>query len=346
MKRRRCQWASILSIATCSVSAFIWSSSARTAPADRFYEGKTITIYVGYSVGGGYDYYARLFAQFMGQHIPGHPNIVVQNMPGAGSLKASNYIYTVAPKDGTALGVVSQTVMLEDAFKTPGIRYKANKFNYIGRMTAVLETMVSGSPKTKTIDDARKHVVIAAGTGPTSPTEGYPRLLNAFAATKFKIVAGFGGVTDALLAIERGEVDAVESSYSNLVRTKKADLDSGKLNVLVQAALERSKELPNVPTLVELGTTSKAKAALKFYTSSAAVSRSMLGPPGIPPDRVKLLRDAFVETTKDANLLALIKKSNVEFDPASGNYLQDLSEKVAATPREIIEDTAKVLQPH
>lgn len=310
-----------------------------------FYKNKTITIYVGYSPGGSYDYYARTFAQFMGKYIPGHPTIIISNMGGAGSLRAANYVFNVAPKDGTALGVVTQTVMLEDAFKTHGIQYKAAEFNYIGRMTAVLETIVSGSPKIKTIQDAREHEVQEAGTGPTSPTEGYARLLNEFAGTKFKIISGYKGTSDAMLAIDQGEVDSVENSYASLLRTRKADLDSGKLHILVQATTERSKVLPNVPTLVELGTTPEAKQALAFYVSSAAVSRSLLGPPGIPADRVAALREAFMKTAKDPDLLAMVTKSQAEFDPASGEFLQDLAHKVAATPQAIIDRTAEALRP-
>ncbi|HTK12608.1 MAG TPA: tripartite tricarboxylate transporter substrate-binding protein [Xanthobacteraceae bacterium] len=321
------------------------STAVQAQSPDEFYKGKTITIYVGYSPGGSYDYYARTFAQFMGKYIPGNPNVIVSNMTGASSLKAANYIYNVAPKDGTALGVVTQTVMLEDAFKTPGVKYKAAEFSYVGRMTAVLETIVSGSPKTKTIEDARKHEVIQGGTGPTSPTEGYARLLNTFAGTKFRIVSGFDGTSGVMLAIERGEIDSTENSYVSIIRSKKPELDSGKLNILVQASLERSKVLPNVPTLIELGTTPEAKAALTFYTSSAAVSRSLLGPPGIPADRLKTLRDAFMKTTKDKEFLAVIAKSHAEFDPESGEYLEDLAKKVAATPPAIIQRTADALKP-
>jgi tripartite-type tricarboxylate transporter receptor subunit TctC len=309
-----------------------------------FYAGKTISLYVGFSPGGSYDFYARLFARHLGRHIPGNPSIVVQTMPGAGSLRAANYLFNVAPKDGTALGVVTQTIMLEDSFGTPAVKYKSAEFNYIGRMTSVLETMIVWhAAKAKTIEDVRKYETIAGATGPTSPTEGYPRLLNAFAGTKFKILSGFEGTTQIMLAMERGEVDALENSWNSIVRTKQEWLDSKKINVLIQAALERSKVLPNVPTLVEMGTTPEDRAALAFYTSSAAVSRSLLATPGIPAERVKALREAFMATTHDPQLLAEVEKSKSEFDPASGEYLQDLAGNVAATPKAVIARTAEAL---
>jgi tripartite-type tricarboxylate transporter receptor subunit TctC len=312
---------------------------------EAFYKGNTINLYVGFSPGGSYDFYARLFAHHMGRHIPGNPLVVVQTMPGAGSLRAANYLYNVAPKDGTGLAVVTQTVMLEESFKTPGVQYKAIEFNYVGRMTAVLETMISWhGAKAQNIQDVRKYETIAGGTGPTSPTEGYPRLLNAFAGTKFKIVSGYTGTNDIMLAMERGEVDALENSWNSVIRTKKEWVDTHKINVLIQAALERSKELPDVPTLVELGNTPQDQAALAFYVSSAAVSRSMIATPGIPPDRVKALRDAFNATGKDPEFLAEIEKTHSEFTPASGEYLQELARKVAATPPEVIQRTADALR--
>jgi tripartite-type tricarboxylate transporter receptor subunit TctC len=217
---------------------------------------------------------------------------------------------------------VTQTVMLEESFKTPGVQYKATEFTYVGRMTAVLETMISWhGAKAQNIKDVRKYETVAGGTGPTSPTEGYPRLLNAFAGTKFKVVSGYGGTTDIMLAMERGEI-----------------------NVLIQAALERSKELPDVPTLVELGNTPEDQAALAFYVSSAAVSRSMIATPGIPPERVKALRDAFNETGKDPQFLAEVEKTQSEFTPATGEYLQELARKVAATPPDIIQRTSEALR--
>ena len=212
----------------------------------------------------------------MGKYIPGHPTVVCRTCRAPEVLRAANYLYNVAPKDGTALGVVTQTVMLEEAFGTPGVKYRAIDFTYIGRMTGVLETMIGWhEAQAKTIEDVRKFEIVAGGTGPTSPTEGYPRLMNAFAGTKFKIVSGYGGTTEIMLAMERREVDALENSWTSIVRTKKEWLDNKKINVLIQAAMTRSPLLPNTPTLIEMGNTPEDKAALAFYTSSAAVSRPL-----------------------------------------------------------------------
>src|SRR6185437_1019736 len=195
------------------------------------------------------------------------------------------------------------------------------------------------------IEDVRQHEMIAGGTGPTSPTEGYPRLLNAFAGTKFRIVSGFGGTSDLMLALERREIDALENSWNSILRTQKELLDEKKIDVLVQAVSERNKQLPDTPTLVEMANNPEDKAALEFYISSANVSRSLLGPPGIPSDRLKALRTAFEEATKDPALRTEIEHSGSEFDPASGEYLQGLAQKVEATPRSVIDRTAAALRP-
>lgn len=316
------------------------------SPVEDFYKGKSITIYVGFGPGGSYDYYPRAFARYMGKYIPGNPTITVQNMPGAGSMLAANYVFNVAPKDGTALGVGAQTMMVEEAMGGSAVKYKSVELTWIGRMTSVLEVMVVRSgAQAKSVADMTKFETVAGGTGPASPTEGYPRLLNKFGGAKFRIVSGYKGTTDIMLAMDRGEIDAVENSMASIVRTRSDDLKSGKLWILVQAALQRSPSLPNIPTLVEFGKDEKSKAALEFYTSSAAVSRSLFATPGIPPERVKALRDAFNATAKDAGLLADVAKAKVEFEPETGEYLQELARKVIATPKDIVELTRQAVKP-
>jgi tripartite-type tricarboxylate transporter receptor subunit TctC len=333
------------SVSICFSVLCLASPARAQQPVDEFYRGKTINLYVGFAPGGSYDYYARLYARFMGRYLPGHPIIVPQIMLGGGSLQAANYLYAVAPKDGTALGVATQTLMLEEAMRTPSARYQATAFNWIGRMTAVLETVIiSQSARAKTIYDVRQYETNMGGTGAGSSSEGYPRLLNAFASTKFKVISGYPGASNAMMALEAGEIDAVEVSWNTVVRTKQDWLQSHKINVLVQAVPERSSELPAVPTLVELGNTSEDKRALAFYTSSAEVGRAMIATPGIPADRVKALRDAFDAVQHDPDFLAEIEKSQSEFNPASGEYLQQLTQTVASIPREIVDRTRDALR--
>jgi tripartite-type tricarboxylate transporter receptor subunit TctC len=266
-------------------------------------------------------------------------------MLGAGSLQLANYLYSSAPRDGTAMGIVTQTVAIEDALHSPGVRYKAAEFTAIGRATAILEVAVAGpSSKVKTIEEARRLEMPVAGTGAGSPSEGYPRLLNELAGTKFKVISGYSSSPQGLLAVERGEVDGSFTSWNTLKRTKQDWLRNHFITVLYQCALERHPDLPGTPTDVEQGLTEEARQILAFYTSSAAVGRSILAPPSIPAERVTVLRRAFDATIKDPEFLAELEKAKQEFQPASGEELQKLIEATASVPAHIVARTEAILR--
>lgn len=313
--------------------------------AEQAFRGKTVNIYIGFAPGGGYDFYGRLVARHLGKHIPGNPNVVAQNMPGAGSFKAANYLYAVAPKDGTAMGIVTQTIALEEALGTKGVLYKSAEFNWIGRATAIVEVSLTWeTSKAKTIEDVKHNVIPVAGTGSGSPSEGYPKLLNGVAGTKFKVITGYTGSTGGMLAMERGEVDGALTSWNTLRLTKQDWLKNKKINLLVQYTLEREPDLADVPTIVELGTTPLDKKVLTFYASGAAVGRSFAAPPGVPADRVKVLRAAFDDMLKDPAFLAEIEKTKAEFRPLSGEKLQTLIADTANVPKDVLEKTKSILQ--
>jgi tripartite-type tricarboxylate transporter receptor subunit TctC len=306
-----------------------------------FYKGKNVIVYIGFAPGGGYDYYGRLVARHLGKHIPGTPNVVAQNMPGAGSFTAANFLFAAAPKDGTALGVVTQTVAVEEALKTPGANYKSAQFNWIGRATSILEVQLTGEKaKATSIDLAKQFETPVASTGSGSPSEGFPRLMNALYGTKFKIITGYQGSNEGMFAMEKGEVDGALTSWNTLKRTRSEPLKEGKIHVLVQYGLTRSPDLKDVPAVVELGQTPEAKAILSFYASGAAVGRSVFAPPGVPADRVNTLRRAFDAMLKDADFLAEVEKLGVEFDPASGEEMQ----KLIAETANVSPDTVKRMQ--
>jgi tripartite-type tricarboxylate transporter receptor subunit TctC len=312
---------------------------------EQFFRGKVINLYIGFAPGGTYDYFGRIVGRFIGKHIPGNPTVVAQTMQGAGSLQAANFIFAQAPKDGTAWAVVTQTLALEEALQSPGARYKAAEFTWIGRMTSILEVHFTWkTSKAKTLDDAREHETPVAGTGAGSPSEGYPKLLNALAGTKFKIISGYPGSTQGMLAMERGEVDGGLTSWNTLKRTKQEWIQNRDVNVLVQYGLARHRELPDVPTLLEATDTPEGRQIMAFYVSGAEVGRSLLAPPGIPAERVKLLRTAFDAMVKDPEFLAEIEKSGQEFQPASGEQVQKLIAGAATAPREIVERTEAILR--
>lgn len=331
----------MLRFASAMAGIALFTAAAPRAEAQSvadFYKGKQVTIYIGYAAGGGYDLYARLAARHMGEHIPGKPKMVPQNMPGAGSLKLANYLYTVAPKDGTALGAITQSTPQEEALGTPGITYRSTEFNWIGRITSNVEiNVVWHTSGIKTIADAKKKETILAGTGPTTPSEVFPKVLNNVVGTKFKVVSGYGGSSEGVLAMERGETMGALLSWASLKATKQDWLTEKKVAILVQYAVQKHPEMPGVPTMVDLGETEDARKILAFYASGAEIGRSLMAPPAIPADRVKALRAAFDAMVRDPGFLAEIKKANLEFDPLPGEKLQKIVEDARNIPGELVE---------
>ena len=299
--------------------------AVRAQDAASFYKGKTISVYIGFSAGGTYDYFGRLLTRHLAKHIPGNPNVVAVAMPGAGSLTLANYMFRIAPRDGTALGIASQTLAIDQTLGAPGILYKANEFNWIGRATSNVEiTVIWERSKVKKIEDATVYDVPLASSGAGSPAEGYHKLLNAVIGAKFKLIGPYPGSTDGLLAMERGEVDAAFTSWNTFNVTKHDWITSKKASALVQYAQERHPDMPDTPTMVELGKTPEDRAMFSFDVSGGEVGRSFMAPPGVPADRVALLRKAFDETMSDPELLAEVETAKLDFHPASGEKLQKI----------------------
>jgi tripartite-type tricarboxylate transporter receptor subunit TctC len=307
---------------------------------EQFYKGKVITLYIGFAPGGSYDYYGHEVARYIGRYIPGNPQVVAQSMPGAGSFQAANYLFNVAPKDGTALGIVTQTLALEEALGTPGVRYKATQFGWVGRVTSILEVSpIWHTAKAKTIEDAKKIETPFASTGAGSPSEGYPKLMNAVAGTKFKVVTGYPGSSDGLVAMERGEVDTCLTSWNTIKRTKQDWLKEKKATMLVQYAMQRSPDLPDVPTLVELGKNDEDRQVLAFYVSGAENGRSIITTPGVPAERLQALRRAFDGMLKDKDFLADIEKSGSDLVSAPGEEIEKIIAQAASAPKAVIDRT-------
>ena len=331
-------------LAALAAFALVRVPSAAATQPEPFYKGRVINLYIGFAPGGTYDFYSRLVARFIGKHIPGNPTVLVHSMPGAGSFQAANFLYAVAPKDGTALGMITQNAAIEEVLRSPGVQYRAAEFNWIGRVSSILEIHFTWKTRAKTIHDVMQHETVVAGTGPGSPTEGYPKLLNALAGTKFKVISGYPGTTQGMLAMERGEVDGALTSWHTLNRTRRGWLDNRDINLLVQYGFERHREVPDVPAMMELAGTAEAKQVFAFYLSNARVGRALVATPGIPAERVKILRDAFDAMLKDADFRAEIEKSQSEFDPAPGAQVQTFIADTASVPPAIAERAREILR--
>ena len=329
----------------CIVALVILALRPGTAIAQEFYKGKTVTIYVGFEPGASYDFYGRLLARHIGKHLPGNPTVIVSSMPGAGGLRAANYLFSAAPRDGTAIGIVTLSLWLEEVLGNQAVKYKTEQFNWIGRVSDVVGVIMSwNTSKTKTAEDLRTREIPLATTGPGSTTFGFSLLLNAFANTRFKIVSGYQGSAPSMLAMERGEVEAATTDW-NLLRTGRADwLQNKTVNLLLLHANRRLKELPDVPYTAEMGVTAEGQKILTLYASGQdIVGRSFLAPPGLPAVRVAELRAAFDAAMMDAELKAEIDAANADFNPLSGAELQRQLAELGKTPPELLARMREVL---
>jgi tripartite-type tricarboxylate transporter receptor subunit TctC len=300
-----------------------------------FYKGKTIQLIIGYSVGGGYDTYARVLARYLGNHIPGNPSVIPQNMPGAGSLKAINYLYNVAPKDGTFIGTFGRGVPMEPLFQGTGTQFDATKLTWLGSVTN--EVSVCAFRKDSGINswqDMRDKPFTLGGTGSGSDTDIFPNVLRNMFDLPLKLVTGFPGGTDVVLAMERGEINGrCGWSWSSLESRNKTMLDSGAIHLVLQLALQKHEDLPQVPLIMDLARNDQEKAALKLIFSRQSMARPFAAPPGIPEDRKRALREAFDATMKDPQFLAEAQKQDLEVRPVTGDEVEALvTEIYAATP--------------
>jgi tripartite-type tricarboxylate transporter receptor subunit TctC len=310
-----------------------------------FYKGKTVNILVGYEGGGGYDLYARLVAQFLGKHIPGQPTVIVQNMPGAGGLRAARNLATVAAKDGTTLGMLAQTLPFDTLLGyTPDV--DAGRFVWIGRAAMNVEVGVAFAKSGVTsIDDARKREIPTAGTGGTASSTVVPFLLNRLAGTRFQLIAGYKSANEALVTMERGEVDMVGAIGLSTVMARHAvRLKDGTIRLIYQNALTRHPDIPNVPTIGEIGAGADERVILDLFAPGAAIGRALIAPPDVPAARAAALRRALAATLADPEFVALSKKGSLPLEPGSGEELEGIARKVLATPHPIVDKAKQVME--
>jgi tripartite-type tricarboxylate transporter receptor subunit TctC len=266
-------------------------------------------------------------------------------MPGAGGFRAANYMYNVAPKDGTAVGLVSQAVATADLMQTQGAQFEAAKFNWIWRFSSyVLVSFMWHTSKVKVVDDLRTIEATMGVTGPGSTLYVYPLILNTILGTKLKLVSGYEGANGTWLAMERGEVEGANAGWFTLKAMKKDWLAENKINVLVQYMAERHPDLPNVPTAVELGATEEDRQVLRLFSSEGDVGKAFMAPPGAPADRVAILRRAFDAMAKDPELIAEARASNLDFDPMPGEALQRLIQAQAEAPEAVLARARSILK--
>jgi tripartite-type tricarboxylate transporter receptor subunit TctC len=321
------------------------------APAqtpEQFYAGKTIDFVIGYPPGGSNDTLGRVVARHLGKHIPGNPTLVPKNQPGAGSFLAVNTVFNVSPKDGTVIGIGAPTIALDEKLGTQGVRFKTAELNWIGRLDSLVNIvfMWKTSP-VKTFADAQKTQATLSGTGVGSTVSIYPTVMNNVLGTKFKLIMGYKGSSDAMLAVERGEVEGHSTSWTALKVAHPDWLREGSVTILAQFALKRHADLPDIPTAVDLARNDEERAILRAVMNATEVGTAFFTTPGVPADRLTTLRRAFDATLADPELLADAQKINVGVSPMAGEELQTLVAEVSKLPPALLDKVrAAYTMPH
>ena len=307
--------------------------------ADIDLRGRTVTLLVAFEAGGPYDLYGRLLARHLSAHLPGNPAVVVQNLAGAGGLNGINQLYNVAPKDGTTIGIVSQTVAIGQALGvTPGIKYDVTKLAWIARMTSNVETQHSYTRSGFTsFDVAREREVIVAGTGPTSSSFIFPKLLNETIGTRFKVVTGYPGPQSAQLAMQRGEVAAIVKPWSSIKATDAEALRKGEITLIMQYTRERHRELPDVPAVVDVAQSPSQRELFGLFAAGSALGTSVAAPPGLDSAVIEMWRKALAETLASSELRKDAAQSSIDIDPLSGSDVEKVVRETFVISPQVLE---------
>ncbi len=307
--------------------------------------GQTVQMIIGIGVGGGYDAWGRLVARHIGKHLPGKPNVVPQNMPGAGSYVAASYIYNVAPKDGTVLGIIARDAALGPLAGAAGAQFDPLKLSWVGTPTTETNVCIANNTaQVKNVDDLYTKELIVGDTGAGTGNHLYPKALKGLLGMKFKTIGGFPSASNIILAIERGEVDGICETFDILKSRRPNWISEGKINILFQGGSEPNPEIKDVPFIVDLGKTAEQKQALQFLYAGQGIGRPFIAPPGMSADRLKMLRDAFSATMKDPEFLADAEKQKFDVKPRTGEELTALIKQIYDTPKPVIEKVGEIIK--
>jgi tripartite-type tricarboxylate transporter receptor subunit TctC len=308
------------------------------AQAEDFYRGKTVQLYVGFAPGGGYDAYARTLARHMGKYIPGEPIVIVRNMPGAGSLQLVNYLYSVAAKDGTEFGHFDPTLIIAPLMDPAKNKYDASKLGWVGSLAKATNTCIAwqGTPAQSWEELLTKEVSFGI-TGHDDVLYTDTQIVNNMFGARIKKIAGYTGTNEIRLAMERGEIQGNCGFSWNSLKTTGADLlASGKLKVLAQFGIDANPELPGVPLVIDAARSARDRDALKLIFASQLAGRPFTAPPGVPADRIEILRRAFDKTAADPEFLAEAKRVNLDIDATAGEAVAKLISEIYRSPPEVI----------
>ncbi len=313
-----------------------------------FYKGKTVEVIISTGVGGGLDTNGRIVARHLGNHIPGNPTVVAKNMPGAGHIRAANYVYSQAPKDGTTIGTfIPIFVMAQVLERSKGIQFNPANFQWLVSTSSSNSTVyVWHTTGVRTLDDAMQKQVLMGGTGVGSYNIIYPTVLNSVVGTKFKLVTGYPSTTEIAIAMERGEVQGRAGNNFNSLTSEHGEwLKAGKINLLAQVGLERDPDFANVPLITEYAKTDEDRAILRFFSTDVVIGRPFVTSPGVPAERVAMLRQAFDRMLKDPAFRDDAKKAGIDISPVAGTAIQTIVTDFMNTPANIVVKAKAAMEP-
>jgi tripartite-type tricarboxylate transporter receptor subunit TctC len=325
-----------------SLAAFAQPAAAQSV--EQFYKGKTVSLLIGFSVGGGYDLYARHLARYFGRHLPGSPTIIPQNMAGAGSLRAASFLYSAAAKDGSVFGTFARTTGINPLLESAA-NYDGTKFGWLGSITDDVSTCVTWhTSPVKTWQDFLTKPVTLGGQGPSSEPDIFARLFKNVFDAPVKLVAGYPGTTEITLAMERGEVEGLCGLSWSTIKTRHAAwLRDKMVNVFIQSAFRKEAELGDVPLVMDMTKDEEKLKILSVFLTAQQMARPFAAPPGIPADRKAALIAAFNATMEDPDFLADAKRLEIDIHPVSAAEIERLLAEIYATPKDIIAKAAKAI---
>jgi tripartite-type tricarboxylate transporter receptor subunit TctC len=336
-----------LAVLAAAVLAGLGALPAQAQGADPgpFRDGKSLTMLIGFGPGGGYDRWGRTLARYIGRHLPGTPSVISQNMPGAGSYNAANTLFTISPKDGTVMGIIARDAPLGPLTGQKGARFDPLTISWIGTPTTETNVCIArAGAQVKNLEDLKTKELILGETGAGTGTRSYPKALSAILGLKFRLIAGFPSSADVFLAMERGEVDGICESLDSVHGKKPEWIPKKVVNVIFQGGTEINPEIKDIPFILDLAKTEEQKAAIRFLYAGQGIGRPFVAPPGMPPARLKMLRDAFNATMKDPDFIAEVKKQNLDLDPRTGEQLEKLIRDIYATPKPIVEMVGEMIK--
>jgi tripartite-type tricarboxylate transporter receptor subunit TctC len=333
--------------AASAIACLLVMSSSPLAGAEtpaEFYGGRQVTLIVPTGPSGGYSVYGQYLAHHLGNHLPGKPTVVIKYMPGGGGNTAANYLYKVAPKDGSVVAEMFSTLPVTQALHPAGADFDATKFSWLGSIAPMINVVsVLHDAPAATLEDARKKPVVIGATGKSADLYIYPKLMNAILGTQFKIVLGYADSGSVLLAMESGEAQGVAMGLEAWRVTRPEWVKDNKVVMIAQNGLKRDDQIPNVPTLVELARTPEDKEVMEFVAVPPVLGRAFAAPPGIPQDRLAALRKAFEDTMKDPAFVDELKARGLSIQPTSGPDVAALMARVKSTPPAVVQRTKGML---